>query len=159
MQRAVGVGFQDCSNRAHTRKTSIDSPRRKGSRILPQSIGQFPTGNSRSWRISRCLATGSGMASRKPPKLRNSCNAALRRATISGVARTTERDVPSAGLSVAVTSIYPWRNSAGKGRCSVPSVSGSRLGVIVLIREASKDRQGVKAATRFTNSGSISALN
>ncbi len=38
-----------------------------------------------------------------------------------------------AGSSVAVTRTFPSRNSAGSGKCRVPSTSASRMTVIVLI--------------------------
>src|SRR5688500_4982165 len=61
---------------------------------------------------------------------------------MSGVARGAADDAPLAGLSVAVTSILPWRNSGGTGRRTVPSASASRIATIVLIGNILCGRRG-----------------
>ena len=83
-------------------------------------------------RISLCHATGSSI-SRNGFNSRNFWNASLRRRSISGVACGLVAEVPLAAFSVAVTSIFPCRNYAGSGKCSVPSASASNIAVIVLM--------------------------
>jgi hypothetical protein len=50
---------------------------------------------------------------------------------MSGVARGLGDDAPLTGRSVAVTSTFPWRRSAGTGKCNVPSASASKMALIV----------------------------
>ena len=92
---------------------------------------QSRPGAGRSWRISRCQATGS-TTSRNGFNSRSRANAAIRCRTISGVARTVSPD-SSATARVAVTFTFPPENAVGSGKCSVPSACGSRIAVMVLM--------------------------
>ena len=77
-----------------------------------------------SSRVSLCQAAGFLM-SRNVPKRDNAWSAAIASAW-EGRSTTLS--------SVAVTLILVERNSAGTGKCSVPSKSGSKTAVIVLMR-------------------------
>lgn len=101
--------------------------------LLSQSIPLIPARQGTVLADFALPSQGIGNHLAQSAHARSFSKTSLRLLSISAVAFGKDSDVPFAGFKVAVTSIFPWRNSGGSGKCSVPSASTSKIAVIVLM--------------------------